>query len=123
MTVEHVCAQTHDVFALSMPLDNTVRSYTRGTEKWTLRHTMPSFGGDPMKILSHPLRQSVLVRDRPSHDMKVSELDGGKWTDWRTLVSSDKEKTAYLAVMCFVEPNTVVLFDSNSKSLKKYELE
>ena len=118
-----MCAHSIDGCALSMHLDGTVRSYTRGTEKWILRHVMPSFGGNPFEIISHPLRQSVLVRDNPSHDMKVSELDGGKWTDWRTLVSSDKEKTELLAVMCLVEPNTLVRFDEKCVCLKIYELE
>ena len=98
-----------------------MRSYAKSGDQLTPLQTLPAYDGYPQVIVLDAHRPAVLVRDYNTKEVKMSVQEGAQWTAWRTL-ARDTQDDLNIFSLCMLGPNSLALFDENSKSVKLYEL-
>ena len=110
---------------LYLLVDRSVRSYVYVGEQLTPRHTVPAFTDQPEWPEVDTQRQSLLVSqisNSEDHEVSMCVLEASGWSVWRTLARDDSQHKLDFGGFCVNGPNSIALFDENSKSVKLYEL-
>ena len=116
-----VRAASPDTFTLYLRVDNTVCMYERLRDELKQIITLPAFPGSPLEITMETARPAIVVKDSKMKEMWMSRADGDTWTAWQPLVRTHTEKLN-IRSMCMSTSNMLLAFDSESNSVKQYEL-